>query len=229
MYKNKILWIASLTFILVLIVAGSQMAYFPGDIGITKAVQFLTPNSEGWAKAITATAKMPLRLVLLAITFGLAWLLSGWIASILSMVSYGVAFVVGDFVLKPGIARPRPDPELINVVGSPGGFTMPSTFAIIYTSTLGFILILALVTNKQSKPVRLAIAAICGLLILIGGTARVTLGAHWPSDVILAYLVAGMWALFLIEVVLPKLTKAIGPKDNRAASLEREESEKVKY
>ncbi len=224
MYKNKILWIGSLSFIVVLLVAGSQLPYFPGDVAITKIVQFLTPNSEGWAKWITSTAKMPLRLILLAITLALAWVFSGWKASILSMVSFAGSFMVGNFVLKGAIARPRPDADLINVVGSPSGFSMPSTFGLIYASTFGFILLLALLNNKQSKIARISIIAICGLMLLIGGSARVTLGAHWPSDVIVAYLIAAMWGLFLIEIVLPKLDRVLVSKKNGSTPSETEES-----
>ena len=151
MQKNKILWIGSLTLIVVLLVAGSQIPYFPGDVAITKTIQFLTPNSEGWANWITATAKMPLRLILLGITLALAWFLSGWVGSILSLVSFGGSFLLGDFLLKGLIARPRPDSDLVNVVGSPSGFSMPSTFGLIYASTLGFILLLALLNQKQSR------------------------------------------------------------------------------
>ena len=230
MYNHKILWIGSLTFIVVLLVAASHLPYFPGDVGITKTVQFLTPNSESWAKWITSTAKMPLRLILLAITIALAWFLSGWVASILSMLSFAGSFLLGGFVLKDLIARPRPDADLVNVVGSPSGFSMPSTFGLIYASTFGFIFLLALLSNKQSKTVRLSIVAICSLLLLIGGSARVTLGAHWPSDVIAAYLIAAMWGLFLIEIVLPKLNEAIALKQNAAASSETEDSnEKIKF
>lgn len=208
MYKNQIFWIGSLTCIVVLLLAGSQMPYFPGDVAITKTVQMLTPNSEVWAEWITATAKMPLRLILLGITLALAWFLSGWIASILSLVSFGGSFLVGNFLLKSAIARPRPDADLINVVGSPSGFSMPSTFALIYGSTFGFILLLALLNHERSQTVRLSLVGICILLLSIGFLARVTLGAHWPSDVIVAYLIAIIWGLFLIVIVLPKLNSA---------------------
>ena len=197
MYKQKILWISSLTQI---------------------------------AKWITSTAKMPLRLILLVITIALAWFFSGWVASILSMISFGGSFALGDFLLKPWIARPRPDSDLVNVVGSPSGFSMPSTFGIIYASTLGFILLLVLVNKKRSASARVSIGALCSLLLLVGFGARVTLGAHWPSDVIVAYLIAGMWGLFLIEIVLPHLNQMLAPKQNDLASQEAEQSkEKIKF
>ncbi len=100
---------------MVLLIAGSQFPYFPGDVPITKTIQFLSPNSEQIAKWITSTAKMPLRLILLAITVALAWVFSGWVASILSTIGFGGSFALGDFILKPSIARPRPDSDLINV------------------------------------------------------------------------------------------------------------------
>jgi membrane-associated phospholipid phosphatase len=36
---------------------------------------------------------------------------------------------------------------------------------------------------------------------LMGWTARIALGAHWPSDVLLSCLIALLWGAFLIRFV----------------------------
>jgi membrane-associated phospholipid phosphatase len=41
-----------------------------------------------------------------------------------------------------------------------------------------------------------------GALLLLGGVARVALGAHWPSDVIISYYLGLLWAAFLIRLIL---------------------------
>jgi membrane-associated phospholipid phosphatase len=38
-------------------------------------------------------------------------------------------------------------------------------------------------------------------LLLVGFAARIALGAHWPSDVILSYLIGLLWAGLLIRFV----------------------------
>jgi undecaprenyl-diphosphatase len=37
-------------------------------------------------------------------------------------------------------------------------------------------------------------------LISVVGISRVYLGAHWPSDVVGAYLAGGIWLMLMIEV-----------------------------
>jgi membrane-associated phospholipid phosphatase len=98
-------------------------------------------------------------------------------------------------VLNPLIARPRPSPQLVQVIGSPPGYSFPSSFALTYASTLGFLAILA---GLKSNPRRPALVLLCGLLLILGGLARIALGGHWSSDIIISYFVGLLWAAFLL-------------------------------
>jgi undecaprenyl-diphosphatase len=41
---------------------------------------------------------------------------------------------------------------------------------------------------------------VLALLIALVGISRVYLGAHWPSDVLGAYLAGGVWLMVMIEI-----------------------------
>jgi undecaprenyl-diphosphatase len=200
MQVRKYIWIGLVVLTLALILTAARFPKFPGDVQVTKVIQSAAPKGEAWAKWVTATAKAPLRYILFGMTIALAWVLGGWRAALLSMVSFMGVLLVGPMI-KSWIARPRPSSELIHVVGSPSGFSMPSTFAMVYGSTLGFIALLGFWKSKASTLTRLPIAIACCTLLFIGAVARIVLGAHWPSDILLSYLICFLWISFLMWIL----------------------------
>lgn len=200
MKVRQYIWIGLVVLTLALILTAARLPKFPGDVQVTKAIQSVAPEGEAWAKWVTATAKAPPRYILFAMTLALAWVLGGWRAALLSMVSFVGVLLVGPMI-KSWVARPRPSSELIHVVGSPSGFSMPSSFAMVYGSTFGFIALLGFWKSRAPTLTRLPIAIVCCMLLFIGAVARIVLGAHWPSDMFLSYLICFLWISFLMWIL----------------------------
>jgi membrane-associated phospholipid phosphatase len=178
-------------------VAAAHWPYFPGDLAAARAVQALTGGNLEWARAVTNTARIPWNFLLAAGTAAVAWRLGGWRAALLALASFAVPSLAG-LPLQNVVARPRPAPTLVQVVGSSSGYSFPSIFALTYGATVGFLALLA--RRHPSPQVTLLVPALCVVLLVVGGAARVALGAHWPSDVLVSYLLALLWAALLLKI-----------------------------
>jgi len=189
-------WIALFVVTVLLIIGARHFPYFPGDVAVTRFVQWVTPASTDWAQWISSSAKFPWSVVLLALTVGFSWRLSGCRGAALALASFAGMWVLGMW-LGPLIARPRPSPNLVHVADKLSGYSFPSIFGLTYASTIGFLVVLF--ARKASGAPRMAEVVVCCVLLLIGWAARISLGAHWPSDVFLSYLIGLLWAAFLIR------------------------------
>jgi undecaprenyl-diphosphatase len=178
-----------------LTLAEARMPYLPGDLALARGIQTLGAISNTLAQWITKTAETPWCIILLGLALLSAWAISGWRAALLASVFFGL-WLFGIW-LSPLIARPRPSPDLIGVVGRPRGFAFPSIFGLIYASTFGYIALLALARSRGTAAILISVA--CALILLVGASARIVLGAHWPSDLWVAYLIGAFW----VELVLP--------------------------
>lgn len=198
MTQHEKTWIALFALAVLLTLAAGHWAYFPGDVSVTRFVQWIAPESTGWAQWVSSTAKSPWNLILIAVTVGLSWRLAGWRAALLAVGSFVGMWVLGKY-LGPMIARPRPSPELVRVAEKLSGYSFPSIFALNYASTVGFLAVLF--ARKTSGTLRAWGVLICCVLLVVGWAARVALAAHWPSDVALSYLIGLLWAALLMRFV----------------------------
>ncbi|MBX3278663.1 MAG: phosphatase PAP2 family protein [Acidobacteria bacterium] len=177
-------------------VLAARTQVLPGDIGVTRTLQALFGADMTWALWITETAKPPWMYALAAAVAVISWLVAGWRAAVLAVVCAAGA-VLGGPALQNWIARPRPTPEYVRVVVASPGFSFPSIFALVYGSTIGYLLIL--VAGSARGRERTLWVAGCMVLLCAGGAARVVLGAHWPSDVLISYLMVLVWAGLLVR------------------------------
>ncbi len=189
-------WVALFVLAVLLTWAVKYFPYLPGDVGATRLVQSVLPESKEWARWLSSTAEMPWVLVLVAITFFLARAIAGWRAALLSLVSFVGLLLLGRW-LGPLISQPRPSPALVQVAGSFSGSAFPSISALRYGSTVGFLAALAAV--RTSGSLRWAVVLICACLLFVVGIARLALGAHWPSDIALSYLIGFLWIALLLR------------------------------
>lgn len=184
----------------ILIFTGAALTpYFAGDVTVARAVQAASPGT-GWATLVTSLALAPAKYVVMTLAVVCAFWLAGWKGAVLAVVAIGIEQTFGE-ASKQIAQRPRPARDLIAVVGNPSGFSFPSTFTTFIAVTFGSVLLLAL--GSRVKEARV-VAAICAVVIALGWAARVALGAHWPSDVVLTSLVCLVWIWAARRLVLPK-------------------------
>ena len=189
-------WVGLVVLALCLTLAVKRSAYLPGDVALTRLVQSLLPASDGWARLLSSSAEVPWVLGLVVVTFLLSRAIAGWRAAFLSLAAFAGMWLLGRW-LGPLIGQPRPSPALVHVAGSPSGSAFPSLFALRYAATLGYLAVLAAVRAKGG--VRWTVVLVCAVLMLAGGFARLALGAHWPSDVGLSYLIGLLWVALLVR------------------------------
>jgi undecaprenyl-diphosphatase len=194
---NFAIWIGLFFIAALVTLVTKYYFYFPGDVAVERWVQSMVPPNLNWAEAVSRTAEFPWVLLILVIIVAFSWGLVGWRAAILSIFSLVGMLVLGAW-LGPVISRPRPSPELVRVFRPLSGYSFPSLFALRYAATFGFLAILA--AMKGVGEMRIAVLIGCGALLILGFVARVSLAAHWPSDVIISYLIGVLWASFLVSL-----------------------------
>jgi membrane-associated phospholipid phosphatase len=197
MKRQRIAWIIAVIVTALLSVAVARSTRLPGDVSITGFLQSVAPEDYSWAEALTTSAKIPWNFLLLAVTFILSWLIAGWRAAALAAICFAGLLLIGPW-LQGVIARPRPSPSLVRVVGSSSGYSFPSIFALTYAATAGYLAILA--WHGGAGRTRWVVVLACALLLIVGGSARIVLGAHWPSDVVTSYLIGLVWAALLVSL-----------------------------
>jgi membrane-associated phospholipid phosphatase len=197
MRNNYTTWIGLFIIAALVTLATKYYAYFPGDVSVERWVQSLIPPNLNWAEGVSRTAEFPWVLLVLVLILALAWVLAGWRAGLIALLSFAGMWALGNW-LGPVMARPRPSPELVHVFRPLAGYSFPSLFALRYAAIFGFLAVLAAV--KGSGRVRTVLMIGCGALLMLGWFARVALGAHWPSDVIISYYLGLLWAAFLIRL-----------------------------
>jgi membrane-associated phospholipid phosphatase len=170
------------------LVAVSLEPYFAGDVNLALVIQSMSPGT-GWATAMTGLATAPGKFIVMGAAVGAGYWLKGWPGAVLVIAAIAIEQAGGE-ASKQIAQRPRPSPELIAVVGRPSGFSFPSTFTTFIAVTFGTVLLLA---RSSSRPAAGTLVAVSGIVIVLGWGARVALGAHWPSDVVLTTVVCLSW------------------------------------
>jgi undecaprenyl-diphosphatase len=138
----------------------------------------------------------------LALPLGLSlgfWYAGRPIEAIFQCCAWGTTFLAT--ISKARMRRPRPIAPLVRVVQARlGGSSFPSGHVLSYVGIYGY---LAYSLGLIIRPVwlrRAIVAALCGLLALIG-PSRIYQGHHWPTDVLASYLLGlsyliGLTALY---------------------------------
>lgn len=175
--------------------AGKNVLSF--DVSIAQALQ--RSGFPGLAEmSIFVSVAGGTTVMLVVATVVLVWLArSGHYAAMVPVVA-AIALRAGNAVIKTTAESPRPTAEFVQKMETPAGFGFPSAHVMGVVLLYGVIGILAHELIR-SRSARLVVQAVAVGMILIVGPGRVYTGAHWPTDVLGAYLFG---ILFLIPMIV---------------------------
>ena len=175
--------------------------YFAGDVAVTRAVQSVSPAPHAWASQVSRLAPAPGKYYVMAIVLTASFFVAGWRGLALLVVFLLIEQFGGEHT-KTLFNRPRPSRDLVAVTGNPSGFSFPSTTMTFFAVTFGGLAVLALVRRKA--PARMPVMCLGFGMVLLGCLARIALGVHWPSDVLLTSLICMLWIWAAARTVLAK-------------------------
>lgn len=194
----EIVFIIALSFYGVLALLAHHYAYFKWDLSINHAIRSIT--LPGFNSLMIGLSWMgsDLAPVVLVVGVGVALMAAGFrLEGLICMIGVSLGSAMNS-LLKILIARPRPDPSLIEVIRHYNQNSFPSGHVTFFVEYFGFLFFLSFVLLKRGR-LRNASFVLFGLLILLISVSRVYMGAHWPSDTLGAYLAGGVWLMLMIE------------------------------
>jgi membrane-associated phospholipid phosphatase len=196
-------WLLPLILIALVLPLAMLTPRLPGDPEVARAIQGLGIPAAP-AAWITSLAGRPGLYGVLGLGLVLAtWRgrLRGFVVAALLM---GFWWYAGE-PLKEVVKRPRPTAEFVEVVRQSSGFSFPSTFATTWFSAWLPVAIYAWRSRQRRAGLAIAIAA--WVAVLLGGWARIRMGAHWPSDLLMTFGL--VWATFaVIELAVDRVDTA---------------------
>jgi undecaprenyl-diphosphatase len=169
------------------------------DVELTKSLQNL-PALTSFMLFVSGFYSISLGILVFVIALGFVYL-KGYPreAAFIPLVLFTPVL---NSILKELVSRPRPTSALIEVFEPLPSYSYPSGHVMYYVVFFGFLAFLAISLPKLAPRWRAFILVICLPLILLVGISRIYLGAHWPSDVLGAYLIGGLYLFILILVYL---------------------------
>lgn len=181
-------------------IAAAVADRFPGDLEFARAVQDIPGEWFVWLMRRGDELGELLPLAAFAVVAVVALLVQRR-ESHAMLIAGSSAWYIASPVLKALVERPRPDPALVEVSMASSGFAFPSGHVFAATVVLGSIILLAGSISGGRHRIAVVIRVASAALLADIALSRVFLGVHWPSDVLGAFLIAGLgvalvrWAL----------------------------------
>ncbi len=195
----EIVFIITLSIYAVLAILAHHYAYFQWDVTINHAIRSITFPGFNSLMIGLSWLGSDLAPVVLVVGTGVALMAAGFrLEGLICMIGVSLGSAMNS-LLKVLIARPRPDPSLIEVLKLYDHNSFPSGHVTFFVEYFGFLFFISYVLLKRGR-LRNASFVLFGLLIFLISVSRVYMGAHWTSDTLGAYLAGGVWLMLMIEV-----------------------------
>jgi membrane-associated phospholipid phosphatase len=167
----------------------------PGDVAFTRWVQRAPDGSIGtFLRVVNAIGETPVMLAIGAVLAFICWQRHRLDAMLL--IAAASMSRIANPMLKGIFASPRPTPNLVHVDHISSGWGFPSGHVMGMTLLVGSLACLAWDTWPRRRT-RIATLAIAGTILLASGAGRIYVGAHWPTDVLGAYLYGSLGTIAL--------------------------------
>jgi undecaprenyl-diphosphatase len=197
--RAEFFYAAGLAAFAVLAVLANTYAYFAWDLRLARAIQsFDHPAWVEFMRLASVPGNGAAPHVLATLT-GLLFLLRRRRSECFAMaLSAGGGALLGRG-FKMLIGRQRPTADLVGFAYRSDELSFPSGHVIFYVCYFGFLFFAAYALLPRNTKRRRAALVLAALPVLLIGLSRVTLRAHWPSDVLGAYLLSGVWLALSLE------------------------------
>ena len=197
--RAETIFLAGLAAFAVLAVLAKANAYFSWDERVADAIQSVpVPGMEGFMRAVSFPGDGVTSWIIVGIAL-LFFFVRGRRSEGFGVLLSAAGGSSINRLLKYVIGRPRPTLEHVRVSGEWAHESFPSGHVVFYVCFFGFLFFVAFALLPKGSTVRRVACALAALPILLVGLSRVYLGAHWPSDVLGAYLLSGMWLALSLD------------------------------
>ncbi len=191
--RAELLYLALLTAFVVLAVCAHFYTYFGWDARAAHALQQLpVPGLVNFMRGVSFFGNTWHPFALTTATC-LAFLVCGRRTEAAGLVLSAGGGSLLNTIVKHVVARPRPAAALVTIYKALPTKSFPSGHVTFYVCYFGFLCFAAYAVLPHRSTARRVALMLLPLPIATVGLSRVYLGAHWPSDVLGAYLLSGLW------------------------------------
>ena len=178
-------------------VVASRFPLFPFDVPITAWIQQLRGTPVAPVINVGGDLQSPVQAgIALALLYG-GLVLFGFVREAICLAILNIGADATHLTLKAIVARPRPHSgSIAGTVFNLGQQSFPSGHAAHTLAIYGFLLylcLLALQRRSSWRAWRIGFQALCLYFIVMVGPSRILEGQHWPSDVLVGYLIGALW------------------------------------